>query len=123
VGWRHDLPAVLADLDAVVLTSRNEGTPVALIESLAAGRPVVATDVGGVRHVVDHGRTGLLARAGDDRSVSDRIASILSDPVLANRLADAGRADVAARFGEERLVQETRDLYGGLTAARRGRRP
>jgi glycosyltransferase involved in cell wall biosynthesis len=114
VGWRRDLPAVLADLDAVVLTSLNEGTPVALIESLAAARPVVATDVGGVRHVVDHGRTGLLAPGGDERSIADRIATLLSNPMLADRMARAGRPDVARRFGEERLVSEIRDIYRDL---------
>jgi glycosyltransferase involved in cell wall biosynthesis len=121
VGWRHDLPAVLADLDAVVLTSRNEGTPVALIESLAAGRPVVATDVGGVGHVVAHGRTGMLAPAGDVRSIAGRIATVLSDRALAVRLAGAGRAAVAARFGEERLINETRDLYRDLITTPSGR--
>ncbi len=123
VGWRHDLPAVLADLDVVVLTSLNEGTPVALIESLAAGRPVVATDVGGVRHVVEDGRTGLLAPAGDDRCIADRVVTLLSDRAVAARLASTGRPDVARRFGEERLVNETRELYRDLiaTPARQGR--
>jgi glycosyltransferase involved in cell wall biosynthesis len=116
LGWRQDLPAILADLDAVVLTSLNEGTPVALIEALAASRPVVATDVGGVRHVVEHGRTGLLAPAGDDRCIADRIASVLSDRAGAAHLAVAGRRDVSLRFGEERLVSEMRDLYRDLTA-------
>jgi glycosyltransferase involved in cell wall biosynthesis len=114
VGWRRDLPAVLADLDVVVLTSLNEGTPTALIESLAAARPVVATDVGGVRHVVDHGRTGLLATGRDERSIADRIATFLSNPTLADRMARAGRLDVAGRFGEERLVNEMRDIYRDL---------
>jgi glycosyltransferase involved in cell wall biosynthesis len=114
VGWRRDLPVVLADLDAVVLTSLNEGTPTALIESLAAARPVVATDVGGVRHVVEHGRTGLLSPGRDERSIADQIATILSNPMLADRMARAGRADVARRFGEERLVNEIRDIYRDL---------
>jgi glycosyltransferase involved in cell wall biosynthesis/SAM-dependent methyltransferase len=123
VGWRHDLTTVLADLDAVVLTSRNEGTPVALIEALAAGRPVVATDVGGVRHVVDDGRTGFLAPAGDDRAVADRIAVLLSHPALAARLARAGRADVTERFGERRLVADMRELYRSLLPARAQQHP
>ena len=116
VGWRHDLPMLLGDLDAVVLTSVNEGTPVAIIEALAAGRPVVATDVGGVRHVVDHGRTGLIAPARDDRAIADRVAIILADPALAARMGKAGRPDVASRFGEARLVEETRELYRSLLA-------
>ena len=64
-GWWADVPSALADLDVVVLSSRSEGTPVALIEALAAARPVVATDVGGVRHVVQDGETGWLCRPGD----------------------------------------------------------
>ncbi len=63
-GWWTDVPSAMADLDVAVLSSRNEGTPVALIEALAAGRPVVATDVGGVRHVVQDGETGWLCRCG-----------------------------------------------------------
>jgi glycosyltransferase involved in cell wall biosynthesis len=114
VGWRRDLPIVLSDLDAVVLTSRNEGTPVALIEALAAGRPVVATDVGGVRHVVANGTTGLLAPAGDGRAIAERIATLLADPALAARLARAGRSDVVRRFSENRLVEDTRQLYRSL---------
>ena len=121
VGWRHDLPSVLADLDAVVLTSRNEGTPVALIEALAACRPVVATDVGGVRHVVDDGRTGLLAPAGDDRAIAARLRDVLGDPSRAARMGRAGRAHVVACFGQGRLVDETRELYRSLLARPRVR--
>ncbi|MGH2806408.1 MAG: glycosyltransferase, partial [Actinomycetota bacterium] len=60
VGWRHDVADVISDLDVVALTSRNEGSPVSLIEALASNRPVVATDVGGVRSVVQDGKTGYL---------------------------------------------------------------
>ncbi len=117
VGWRHDLPTVYSDLDALALTSLNEGTPVAIIEALATGRPVVATDVGGVRHVVDDGRTGLLAPARDDRAIAVRLANLLGDRALATRLASAGRLHVAARFGAGRLVDETRELYRSLLAS------
>src|SRR5206468_10770541 len=64
-GGVQDLPTLNASLDAVALTSRNEGTPVALIEAGAAGKPVVATRVGGVADVVRDGETGSLVRAGD----------------------------------------------------------
>jgi glycosyltransferase involved in cell wall biosynthesis len=114
LGWRTDLPEVLADLDAVVLTSRNEGTPAALIEALAAGRPVVATDVGGVRHVVENGRTGLLVPPGDERAVARALEQVLRDPAFAARLGRAGRDDVARRFGADRLVRATVELYAEL---------
>lgn len=117
VGWRHDLAGVLADLDAVALTSLNEGTPTAVIEALAAARPVVATDVGGVRHVVSDAVTGLLAPARDDRTIALRLGDLLNDRARAVRLSQAGRQDVTARFGEGRLVRETRDLYASIIPA------
>lgn len=113
-GWRVDMPAVLADLDVVALTSRNEGTPVALIEALAAARPVVATEVGGVASVVRHEETGLLAAAGDHRRISEAITRLLADPPHARRLALAGREHVVHQFGARRLVEEIRALYEDL---------
>ncbi|PYQ22569.1 MAG: hypothetical protein DMF79_05630, partial [Acidobacteria bacterium] len=64
-GWRRDLAAVYGDLDVVVNSSRNEGTPVALIEALAAARPVVATRVGGTADLLAEGSHGLLVPPGD----------------------------------------------------------
>ncbi len=62
-GWRADMPAVYAGLDIVALSSLNEGTPMTLLEAMAAGKPVVATDVGGVRDIVEDGVNGLLVGA------------------------------------------------------------
>ena len=70
LGWRHDMPRVYADLDVVALSSRNEGSPVSLIEALAAARPVVATAVGGVPEVVIDGVTGLTVPASDPRALA-----------------------------------------------------
>ncbi len=75
-GWHADIPGAMSDLDVAVLTSRNEGTPVALIEAAATGRAVVATDVGGVRSVVQDGVTGLLAPAGD----AERASTLIGPP-------------------------------------------
>ena len=113
-GWFDDVPAAMSDLDVVALTSRNEGTPVALIEALAAGRPVVATDVGGVRHVVEDGVTGLLAPMDDAVAVADGVQTLLGDGALAARLAACGRERVAAQFGRDRLVADIRALYREL---------
>ena len=65
LGWRKDLTVVYGASDASVLTSRNEGTPVAVIEALAAGLPVVSTDVGGVRDVIDDAVLGAIAPDND----------------------------------------------------------
>jgi glycosyltransferase involved in cell wall biosynthesis len=108
-GRVHDLPGLYAALDAVVLTSRNEGTPVALIEAMAAGPPVVATRVGGVSDVIEDGRTGLMAPAADAAAVAASISSILEAPNLARNLVRRGR-EASARFGLERLADELTDL-------------
>jgi glycosyltransferase involved in cell wall biosynthesis len=109
----------LSDLDVVVLTSRNEGTPVALIEASAAGRAVVATDVGGVCSVVEHGRTGLLTERGDAAAVAAGITQLLADPSLRRRMGAAGREHVRDRFGDSRLLEDIGSLYAELL----GRRP
>ena len=115
-GWADDVPAWVADLDVVALSSRNEGTPVALIEALAAGRPVVATAVGGVPFVVRDGVNGWLVPAGDPVALAEALEACLADPDEAKRRARAGRAEVLERFRAERLVADVRALYRELTA-------
>ena len=113
-GWRTDTAAVLSDLDVVALTSRNEGTPVALIEAGACGRPVVATRVGGVTHVVNDGTTGYLVPPGDHQAVAAMLAKLLADPPLRESLGAAGRQHIRLRFGQERLLSEMSNLYDDL---------
>src|SRR6185503_1751961 len=90
VGWRKDLESVYADLDVVVNCSRNEGTPVALIEAMAAGRPVVATAVGGTPDLLGQGQRGVLVPAGDAAALADAIQGTVRTPA-ADRLAEARR--------------------------------
>ena len=113
-GWWMDVPTALADLDMVVLSSINEGTPVALIEALAAGCPVVATDVGGVRHVVQDAETGWLCRSGDADGLSVLLGRVLAQPQVAKLMAQEGRRRVVERFGSGRLLADHRALYRDL---------
>lgn len=115
-GWVLDIPAAIADMDVVALTSRNEGTPVSLIEASACGRPVVATDVGGVRAVVRDGETGILVSASDVSAVAAGLERVLGDQALAARMGAAGREHVRQRFTAERLVSDIRSLYTELLA-------
>lgn len=117
-GWRHDLPAVYGDLDVVVNCSRNEGTPVALIEALAAGRPVVATAVGGTPDLLGRGAFGTLVPAGDASALASAIERLLADSAGAHARAQAGRAHVLAHHGVDRLVRDLDGLYRELLAAR-----
>ena len=111
LGWRRDMLNVYADLDLVALTSRNEGSPVALIEALAAGRPVVATAVGGVPEVVINGDTGVTVPVADSRALADAVLTLLAERPLAERLGAAGRRHVYPRYDSSRLVDDVRDLY------------
>jgi glycosyltransferase involved in cell wall biosynthesis len=118
LGWRHDPERVYADLDVVVLTSRSEGSPVALIEAMAAGRPVVATRVGGVSDVVEDGVTGHLAPSGDTETVAAAVVHLLSDPKRSEAMGQAGRKRVIPRFAMGRLLADLDGLYRDLLRAR-----
>jgi glycosyltransferase involved in cell wall biosynthesis len=118
LGWRADLDRLYADLDIVVLTSKNEGSPVALIEAMAAGRPVVSTRAGGVEDVVTDGETGVVVPIGDAPAVARAVVDLLEDPARAARLGAAGRTSVIARFGSGRLVGDIDALYQRLLANR-----
>jgi glycosyltransferase involved in cell wall biosynthesis len=113
-GWWADVAAALSDLDVVVLTSRNEGTPVSLIEASAAGRPVVATRVGGVPLVVEDGVTGFLAPPGRAEEIASLVGRLLVDPDARRAMGEAGRRRAAGRFSRERLLGDIRALYGEL---------
>lgn len=123
LGWRRDMREVYADLDVVALTSRNEGSPVALIEALACARPVVATRVGGVPEVVLDGETGLLVPAQASAALAEAIVRLLRDRPLAERLGAAGRRHVYPRYDSTRLVDDMRRLYLRELAGRGRARP
>jgi glycosyltransferase involved in cell wall biosynthesis len=99
-----------------VLPSLSEGLSNVLLESMAAGVPVVATRVGGTPEAVEHGETGLLVAPADPQGLAEAIAGLLRNPELAARLAAAGRRSVRERFGMDRMVHATVQLYLNLLA-------
>jgi glycosyltransferase involved in cell wall biosynthesis len=113
LGYRRDLPRIAAGSDAALLTSDNEGTPVALIEAAAAGRPSVATDVGGVRDIVVEG-AGLLAPPDDDSAIAERMVQIAGEPELRRRMGSRAREHVAEKFTVARLLDDVDLLYSRL---------
>ena len=115
-GWRLDVPAVMADLDVALLTSRNEGTPVALIEAAACGRPAVATDVGGVRTVVADGETGFVV-GRDAALLASAVERLLGDDALRGRFGEAAR-ERSWRFESGRLVEDIEAAYTDLRSRR-----
>lgn len=118
LGWVFDLAALYGALDVVVLSSRNEGTPVALIEAGAAGKAVVATRVGGVPDVVRDGVTGALVNAGDADAMAAEILALLEAPHRAEMMGSAARKLVRERFSAARLVDDVTELYEQLLSRR-----
>ena len=114
LGYRDDVGRLYAASDVVALTSANEGTPVSLIEALAASRPVVSTDVGGVSDVVVEGRSGFLVGAEDVEAFADRLVRLAGDPGLRRVMGETGRADVLDRYSVPRLVDDVDRLYRDL---------
>ena len=119
LGWRRDLRAIYADLDVVALCSLNEGSPVAIIEAMAAARPVVSTDVGGVSEVIEDSESGLLVPTRDAEALARAIVLVLSDPERGRRMGTAARAAVYPRYSVGRLVSDLERLYLDL-AQRKG---
>ena len=114
LGWRGDLENIYGATDIFVLTSRNEGTPVALIEAMAAGVASVSTDVGGVRDVVAGPHLGSLVPFGDAAALADAVAALADAPARRAEVGLAGRASVRERFHASRLVEDIRTLYWQL---------
>jgi glycosyltransferase involved in cell wall biosynthesis len=121
-GWLEAPEAIYADLDVVCLTSLNEGTPVSLIEAMAAGRPFVATDVGGVVDLaIGEGKPGLegfavfdngvLVPSGQPAVLAHALAFVLDRPELGAAMGRAGAALARQRFSKERLVHDVEALY------------
>jgi glycosyltransferase involved in cell wall biosynthesis len=113
-SWRGDLAEVYRDIDVVVCCSRNEGTPVSVIEACAAGRPVVGTPVGGMTDIISPGVNGLLVPSGDADALASAIAELIADPARRHSMGVAGRRMVLERYGADRMVSELKHIYTAL---------
>ncbi len=111
LGFRDDLANIYAGLDVVLLTSLNEGTPVSLIEAQAAGKPVIASRVGGVTSVIEHDKTGLLVEPADPDGLAIVIRQLLYNKTQRELYGRAGRAKSLANFAETRLVEDITRIY------------
>jgi glycosyltransferase involved in cell wall biosynthesis len=113
------VPAILREFDVSVLVStRYEGLPNAILEAMGAGKPVVATDVGGCREAVVEGATGFLVPRADPAALANRILHILGDPHLAGRLGRAGRERAVREFSMPAMLHRFTAFYNALAADR-----
>jgi glycosyltransferase involved in cell wall biosynthesis len=116
LGYQQDVPNLLAHCDLFVLPSLYEGLPLAILEAMAAAKPVIATAVGGTGEVVVDGETGLLVPPGDPTALAGAIRKLLSDPPFARRLAAAGNVLVQRSFSTEAMVRRVSQVYEDLLA-------
>jgi glycosyltransferase involved in cell wall biosynthesis len=110
-GWRDDIPDVLGASDLFVLSSSQEGMPVAILEALSAGCPVVATDVGGVSEIVREGETGMLVPYGDPDALAGAIVRMLTNPEGAHHMAERGQRMAEQEYSMSAWARKWEALY------------
>ena len=120
LGHRDDVPELLAAADLFVLPSRSEAFPNGAIEAMAAGLPVVASDVGGLRDLIEHGRTGVLVPPADPDALGAAIGALVARPERARAIGDAARAEIRRRYSFERMVDAFDSLYQSALEASHG---
>ena len=111
IGQTDNVPALLAESTLLAHTSDSEGCPNVVMEAMACGRPVVATDAGDTPTLVEDEKTGFVVRRGDDDVFASRIATLISDRSLSRQMGEAGRAKAEREFGLHRLVEQTLSAY------------
>jgi glycosyltransferase involved in cell wall biosynthesis len=116
LGYVEDMGAWYAAFDAFLLTSANEGAPVVAIEAQAAGVPVVATDAGGTRTVVDDDETGFVVKVGDVAALADCLRLLRDDAGLRSRLGVTAAERMRSRFSIERMVDDVERVYAEIPA-------
>jgi glycosyltransferase involved in cell wall biosynthesis len=120
-GLRDDVPALLSAADVAVMPSLNEALSNVLLESMAAGAPVVATDVGGTAEALQHERSGLLIQPANAAAMAAAINRLLADPSLARELGVRARQVIIDRFSLDRMVADTAAVYEELLARKQHR--
>jgi glycosyltransferase involved in cell wall biosynthesis len=122
LGVRQDVPAVLAALDAVVFSSTSEGSPLSILEAMEAGRPIVATRVGGVPEMIDDGVHGLLVTPHDPAAIAAGVARVLDDRAAAEAMGRRARERRRTEFDVDVMVSRFERLYEDLYGRRARRR-
>jgi glycosyltransferase involved in cell wall biosynthesis len=122
LGWQPDVRGILSSSDVMVLPSLKEGLPLAILEAMACGRPVVATPVDGVPEAVVDGVTGFLVPPRDPEALASAVGRLLREPALAARMGAAGRTRIVEQFSRPVFAARVEQLYHDLLSARRRRR-
>lgn len=114
LGFRKDVPELLAALDVYVQSSHWEGLSISLMEAMAAGKPTVATDIWGNAEMISDGENGLLVPPADPAALAGALCRLFGEPGLAERMGERALRDAHARYGEARMVRDNIAVYDGL---------
>lgn len=121
LGFRKDIDKIYADLDLVVLSSLNEGSPVSIIEGMAAAKAIVSTNVGGVPDLIENNLTGILVPSKNPDALAEGIMSLLENPIKRKEMGILAREKSAAQFTKKKLIKNTENLYNELFVKRKGK--
>jgi len=114
LGWRKDIPEILAITDVFVMTSLWEGLPRAVVEAMVSGKPVVAYSVDGIKDIIVDGKNGFLAEPKDIKTLSEKVVKILSDENLAKKIGENARSTIDETFDIDFMVKQQEKLYSEL---------
>ena len=114
LGWIDDISSILSRWDIFVMPSLEEGFPIAALDAMAAGLPLIATRVGGVPELIEDGTTGWLVPPRDVESLTSRLRILLSDPELRVKMGDSGYARVRDHFSTAQMTERFAELYDEL---------
>jgi glycosyltransferase involved in cell wall biosynthesis len=120
LGYRQDIADLLKICDMMVLPSLYEGLPLSILEAMAAGKPVIATNIGGTNEAVIDGQTGLLVPPADPPALAAAIRKLIENPLLAGKLAAAGKEQVQREFSVETMICRVTQVYDEILDATRG---
>ena len=118
LGYRNDVPQLLHIFDCFVLTSRWEGFPLVILEAMASGAPVIATNIPGTSEAIQHEVNGLLVPVGDTQTMAGLVLDVLADPVKSDSFSAASYARIETEFTRDRMLCMIRDLYLEVTSGR-----
>jgi len=113
LGWRDDIPEIMQIMDIFVLPSLNEGMGRVLVEAMAAGKPIVASSVGGIPDLVKHGQNGFLVEPGDVNGLFLAVRKLIIDKKMRDEMGRRGKT-MAPNFGVQNMVEKTDALYSSL---------
>jgi len=111
LGSRQDIPELLTTCDIFILSSDWEGTPMTILEAMAAGKPIIATAVGGTPELVENGVTGLLVPPKDAQALAEAMLRLANNPILREKMEREGKKNVLERFDIKQIARQYEELY------------